>query len=116
MRLRVRRDLLKDTGRSETTDEDEIRAWVEEYAKKNGWVLNPDKKVLTTVIRGLARNKKKFGDQYCPCRLRSGDKEKDRAIICPYIYHENEIAQDGHCHYQLYYRKDAAEKVAKEQT
>ena len=42
---------------------------------------------------------------------RSGDKEKDRAIICPCIYHKDEIAKDGHCHCQLYYRKDAAEKV-----
>jgi len=98
-------------GRPETTDEDEIRTWTEEYAKKNGWVLNPDKKVLTAVIRGLARNKKKFGERYCPCRLRSGDMEKDRAIICPCICHKDEIAQDGHCHCQLYYRKDSAEKM-----
>jgi ferredoxin-thioredoxin reductase catalytic subunit len=77
-------------------------------------VLNPDKKVLNTVIRGLARNKKKHGEQYCPCRLRSGDVEKDRAIICPCIYHKDEIANDGHCHCQLYYRKDAAEPVTGE--
>ncbi len=102
------------TERTETSDEEEIRAWAEEYAKKNGWVLNPDKKVLNTVIRGLSRNKKEFGEQYCPCRLRSGDKEKDRAIICPCIYHKDEIAEDGHCHCQLYYRKDTAERVAGE--
>jgi ferredoxin-thioredoxin reductase catalytic subunit len=47
----------------ETTDEDDMRAWAEEYAKKNGWVLNPDKKVLDTVIRGLVRNRGKFGEQ-----------------------------------------------------
>jgi ferredoxin-thioredoxin reductase catalytic subunit len=48
--------------------------------KNNGWVLNPDKKVLTTVILGMARIKNNSGDQYCPCRLRSGDKEKDRDL------------------------------------
>lgn len=101
-------------GRPETTDEEEIQSWAEEYARKNGWVLNPDKKTLKTVIRGLARNKKKFGEQYCPCRLRSGDTEKDKVIICPCIYHKDEIAQDGHCHCQLYYRKDAAERVTEE--
>jgi len=42
----------------ETTEDDEMRAWAEEYAKKNGWVLNPDKKILDTVIRGLVRNRK----------------------------------------------------------
>jgi ferredoxin-thioredoxin reductase catalytic chain len=114
VRLRVRRDLLSHERRAETTDEEEIRAWAEEYARKNGWVLNPDKKILDTVIRGLVRNKKKFGEQYCPCRLRSGDKEKDRTIICPCIYHQDEIAKDGHCHCQLYYRKDGAETVTEE--
>ena len=70
-------------------------------------MLNPDKKILDTVIRGLLRNEQKFGKRYCPCRLRSGDVEKDRAIICPCIYHKDEIAKDGHCHCQLDYRKDA---------
>jgi len=99
------------SGRLKTTDENETLAWAEDYAKKNGWVLNPDAKVLASVIRGLARNKRKFGEQYCPCRLRSGDKEKDRAIICACIYHRDEIEKDGHCHCQLYYRKDAAHPV-----
>ncbi len=60
----------------ETTEEDEMRTWAEEYAKKNGWVLNPDKKILDTVIRGLVRNKKKFGEQYCPCRLGPGTRRR----------------------------------------
>ena len=114
MRLRVRRDLLRRNGAGITTEEDAMRAWAEECAEKNGWVLNPDKKILDTVIRGLVRNRKKFGEQYCPCRLRSGDKEKDKAIICPCIYHKDEIAKDGHCHCQLYYRNDTTEKVIAE--
>ena len=88
--------------------EREIRAWSEEYARKNGLVLNPDDKVLATVIRGLARNRKKFGERYCPCRIRSGDPEKDRALVCPCVYHKDEIAGEGHCHCRLFYRKDAA--------
>lgn len=94
-----------------TTSEDEIRAWAQNYAEENGWVLNPDKDVLDRVIRGLARNEQKFGYRYCPCRLRSRDEEKDKAIICPCIYHRDEIAKDGHCHCMLYYRKDTARTV-----
>lgn len=93
---------------NETTSEDEILAWADAYARENGWVLNPDSTVLGPVIRGLARNEKRFGLRYCPCRLRSGDEEKDRAIICPCIYHGDEIERDGHCHCRLYYRKDTA--------
>ncbi len=85
--------------------ETEILEWAKEYARKNGWVLNPDNKKLEIVIRGLARNKSKFGEQYCPCRLRSGDKEKDAAIVCPCVYHRDEVAKDGSCHCNLYYKE-----------
>lgn len=119
MRLRVRGPVLnagiRDTRRLETSDENEILAWAEDYAKKNGWGPNPDKELLAAVIRGLARNKKKYGERYCPCRIRSGDKEKDRALICPCIFHEDEIAREGHCHCRLYYRKDANKSVTEGQ-
>jgi len=108
----MRRDLLRQQGAGTTADEAEIRAWAEKYAKENGWVLNPDPEVLDAVIRGLMRNEQKFGERYCPCRLRSRDGEKDRAIICPCVYHRDEIAKDGHSHCQLYYRKDANRKAA----
>jgi ferredoxin-thioredoxin reductase catalytic chain len=88
-------------------EEQAIHTWALNYAQKHHWVLNADEKKLSLVIRGLARNKRKFGEQYCPCRLRSGDKEKDAAIICPCIYHKDELHKDGSCHCQLYFRKDA---------
>ena len=89
------------------TSEDEILVWADAYARQNGWVLNPDSTVLASVIRGLASNEKRFGVLYCPCRLRSGNVEKNRANICPWIYHRDEIERDDHCHCRLYYRKDA---------
>ncbi len=79
--------------------------WAQGIARKNRWVLNPDENHLQTVIRGLVRNKKKFGRPYCPCRIRSGDEERDRAIECPCIYHKDEIANEGQCHCLLYYKK-----------
>jgi ferredoxin-thioredoxin reductase catalytic subunit len=90
---------------TDTTDEEaEMLAWAKDYAGKQGWILNPDEKQLATVIRGLVRNKKKFGKRYCPCRLRSGDEEKDRAIECPCIYHRDEVANQGSCHCNLYFK------------
>jgi ferredoxin-thioredoxin reductase catalytic subunit len=90
------------------TDEliEKITAWAHRYAEKNGWVLNPDEKERETLLHGLASNRAQFGKQYCPCRLRSGDLEKDKTIICPCIYHRDEIAKDGHCHCRLFFRKD----------
>lgn len=84
--------------------EADMLKWAQAIARKNGWVLNPDAEHLRIVIRGLVRNKHKFGRPYCPCRLRSGDEEKDRDIECPCIYHKDEIAHDGHCHCLLYYK------------
>jgi len=84
--------------------EDRIRSWASSYASRKGWVLNPDSKALDIVIRGLVRNCQKFGRPYCPCRLRSGDPEKDSVIVCPCIFHEDEVRDEGNCHCRLFYR------------
>lgn len=89
----------------EKDDEAEMLKWAKGYANKQGWSLNTDEKQLSTVIKGLVRNKKKFQRPYCPCRLRSGDEEKDRAIECPCVFHKDEINKEGHCHCNLYFKQ-----------
>jgi len=78
-----------------------IKAY-EEYAEKNGYKLNPNKAIVEGVINGLIARKDKFGEQYCPCRKMTGDKEEDKKIICPCIYHDAEIEKDGHCFCNLF--------------
>lgn len=68
-----------------------------EYAKKNGFQLNPDRKNVERVINGLLEKEKKNGKKYCPCRRLSGNQEKDSKKICPCAYHKDEIAKDGRC-------------------
>lgn len=84
---------------------EEARAGAKAYAKEKGYILNVDEKQLSAVLRGLARNKERFGEAYCPCRLRSGDPEKDRIIVCPCIYHEKEIDEQEACHCRLFFKK-----------
>jgi ferredoxin-thioredoxin reductase catalytic chain len=93
-----------------TDDDDEkvILAWAADYAKKQGYRLNPEEKRLESVIRGLARNKQRFGARYCPCRIRSGDLEKDKNIVCPCIYHEQEIQDQGSCHCNLFFSEETS--------
>ena len=74
------------------------------YAINNGFKLNPDKKIVRGVIKGLFINEKKFGEKYCPCRRRTGIKEVDKKIICPCVYHKKEIKEKGHCHCFLFVR------------
>ncbi len=98
-----------DTGGQPTesdTIEEDIRAFAVKYAKEHGLVLNPDDKRLNAVIKGLARNMRKHGAHYCPCRVRTGDTEEDKKIICPCIYHGKELEETGACHCQLFFTRD----------
>jgi len=76
----------------------------EKHAEKNGFRLNPNKKVVEQVIEGLLKNEEKFGKKYCPCRRIQGISEKDKEIICPCVFHKKEIKKQGHCHCLLYVR------------
>ncbi len=73
-----------------------------DYAKSVGINLNPDKKIVEGIVKGLLRNKKQKGELYCPCRVVTGNKEKDKEIICPCVFHLSEIKKDGHCHCNLF--------------
>ncbi len=80
------------------------RNFAEKYAKIKGFKLNPNKKELETVLKGLAENRKKYGVPYCPCRPITGVKEEDKKKICPCFWHIDEIKNDGHCHCRLFFK------------
>ncbi len=42
----------------------------------------------------------------CPCRLACGDREKDRDIICPCTYRDQDIKEYGRCYCGLYVSKE----------
>lgn len=84
---------------------EQLRAILERYAKSQGLQLNPDDKILNSILQGLLQNEQKFGRRYCPCRAITGDPEQDRKIICPCAYHRDELKQIGHCHCWLFVRK-----------
>lgn len=67
-----------------------------EYAKQNGFSLNPNREVVERIIRGLLENEKKYGKRFCPCRRVTGNQE-DRLKICPCVWHRQEIEKNGHC-------------------
>jgi len=69
----------------------------EDYAKKNGFKLNPDKEMVRKLVSGILENEKKYGQKYCPCRRIVGRPEEDRSKICPCQWHKEEIEKDGHC-------------------
>ena len=74
----------------------------EKYAKENGFRLNPNKKIVEQLIKGLLKNEEEYGKQYCPCRRVTNDKEENKRIVCPCAYHKDEIKKQGHCHCFLF--------------
>ncbi|MFX1295833.1 MAG: ferredoxin-thioredoxin reductase catalytic domain-containing protein [Promethearchaeota archaeon] len=71
-------------------------------AKVKGWKVNPDKEYAQAIIDGLNKNKETKGRYYCPCKVCTGDLEKDKDIICPCKESQMEIDSDGHCHCGLF--------------
>jgi len=80
-----------------------IKERVQAYADSEGFMLNQNIEKLNLVLKGLHRNAVKHGAEYCPCRVRTGDLEKDKDIICPCAFHKGEIESQGFCHCHLFY-------------
>ncbi len=58
----------------------------EDYARKSGFSLNPNKKIVEGIVKLLLEREEKLGERFCPCRRVTGDTEEDKKIICPCIY------------------------------
>lgn len=82
----------------------------EDYAEKNSWRLNPDRKIVERLVMGMLANEKKYRARYCVCRRITGDPEKDKTIICPCVYASREIEEQGHCFCSLFLKKENDEK------
>ena len=67
------------------------------YAKANGLKLNPNAILVENLVKRLLENEEKHGHRYCPCRLTTGEAEKDKDKICPCKWSNEEIARQGHC-------------------
>lgn len=90
-----------------------IMKFAKDYAKKHGYMLNPDKRLVKFVIQGLSNNKNKYGNMYCPCRLLTGNEEKDKLMVCPCFWHKKEIEKQGRCHCGLFVSKKYYENSLK---
>jgi len=66
--------------------ETEIYEWAKANASASGYKLNPDYDIVMTAIKGLAKNKKKYGEVYCSCRVIQVIKNKTgRLSVRAYI-------------------------------
>jgi ferredoxin-thioredoxin reductase catalytic subunit len=70
-------------GRWRGLNKDEIIKAFAAFCQGNEFELNPDKSHMEAVIDGVLENEKAYGLKYCPCRIRTGDFEKDLELLCP---------------------------------
>jgi ferredoxin-thioredoxin reductase catalytic subunit len=71
-----------------------------------GYFFNKDKNMVMQLLEGLIINKERYGYMSCPCRLASGDREKDKDIICPCVYRKPDVKEYGSCYCGLYVSKE----------
>lgn len=82
---------------------DAVLRFARQYAKAQGYALNPDPEKLDRVVEGLAHNQKNYGFRYCPCRPLSDNPKEDAKKICPCFWHRDEVKRDGRCHCSLFW-------------
>ena len=67
-----------------------------------GYFFTADKQRVFELLEALLENKRRYGYMSCPCRLASGDRNKDQDILCPCIYREPDVKEYGSCYCNLY--------------
>jgi len=82
-------------------------------AESGGYNLNPDEEITGELVKGLLVNEKRYGYRACPCRLASGDKEKDLDVICPCDYRDPDLDEYNTCYCSLYVSRDVVDGKAK---
>lgn len=71
-------------------------------AEASGYHLNTDREFTRGLVEGLLVNEQRYGYPACPCRLATGDRQKDLDIICPCDYRDPDLAEWGACYCALY--------------
>jgi ferredoxin-thioredoxin reductase catalytic subunit len=67
-----------------------------------GYYFNKDKERVFELLEALRVNRERYGYMSCPCRLASGEREKDKDIICPCVYRVRDVEEYGSCYCNLY--------------
>lgn len=92
-------------------DAESVRKRLTSHAIEHQIRLNPEEETVSGVIKAMVMRREKYGKLYCPCRRVTGNAETDDKIICPCVYHLEEIARDGHCHCHLFVAAEGSAEV-----
>ena len=88
------------------TEQEKLLETLKKIQEPLGYFFNRDREHTLSIIEGLIVNKARYGYMACPCRLASGDREKDRDIICPCAYRAQDVKEFGSCYCNFYVSKE----------
>jgi ferredoxin-thioredoxin reductase catalytic chain len=80
----------------------ELYDMLKKVQEPKGFFFNRDNDWVLSILKDLLVNKERYGYTSCPCRLSTGDREKDRDIICPCFYRPLDVKEYGSCYCNLY--------------
>lgn len=84
----------------------ELYEMLKKAQEPKGYFFSPDRELVMDLLEALLVNKERYGYMCCPCRLASGDRQKDADIICPCRYRGDDVAEYGSCYCNLYVSKE----------
>lgn len=87
-------------------DVEQLHDMLSKIQEPKGYLFNQDQDRVSDLLSALLTNKDRYGYMSCPCRLASGDREKDTDIICPCAYRAADVAEYGSCYCNLYVSKE----------
>lgn len=88
---------------------EELLAALQPIQEKKGYFFYSDRPWVLDVLSGMLFNKERYGYTSCPCRLATGDRQRDKDIVCPCVFREEDVAKYGRCYCQLYVSREALE-------
>lgn len=87
-------------------DVEQLHDMLKKVQEPKGYFFNADKNREFELLEALIFNKERYGYMCCPCRLASGDRDKDKDITCPCVYRAPDVEEYGSCYCGLYVSKD----------
>jgi len=81
---------------------EQLYEMLKKVQEPQSYFFNKDKERVFDLLTGLLINKERYGYMSCPCRLASGNYEKDKDIICPCVYRAPDVKEYGSCYCNLY--------------
>ena len=91
-------------------DSQQLYDTMKKVQEPKGYYFNTDRLRTSELLNALLVNKERYGYMGCPCRLLSGDRKKDKDILCPCVYSVSDIEEYGSCYCNLYVSDDWNER------